>query len=65
MSREFDIGEQKAFRPAPRSFTEIDRDEIVRQTLDEVARRLGALGGNATYRRAFEISANLARAMKP
>jgi hypothetical protein len=65
MSREFDIGLQQPFVPPRRSFTEIDRDEIVRQTLEEAAKRLQALQGNATYRRAFDISAKLLRVMKP
>jgi len=65
MSREFDIGQQMPFVPPRRSFTEIDRDEIVRQTLEEAAKRLEALRGNATYRRAFDISAKLLRVMKP
>lgn len=65
MSRAFDIGEQPKFTPPPRTFTERDRDEIVRQTLEEAAKRLEALQGNATYRRAFDISAKLLRVMKP
>jgi hypothetical protein len=65
MSRAFDIGDQKPFLPPRRSFTEIDRDEIVRQTLDEAMRRLHSLHGNPTYRRAFEISAKVLQRMKP
>jgi hypothetical protein len=65
MSRSFNIGEQHAFRPPQRSLPEIDRDEIVRQTLEEAAKRLTGLHGNTTYRRAFEISAQLLRKMKP
>lgn len=65
MSRQFDIGSQARFTPPRRSFTEIDRDEIVRQTLEEGAARLNALTANATYRRAFDIASKLLRAMKP
>lgn len=65
MSRQFDIGVQAPFQPPRRSFTEIDRDEIVRQTLDEAVGRLSDLGGNYTYQRAFEIAARVLKAMKP
>jgi hypothetical protein len=65
MSPRFNIGEQTAFQPASRSLPEIHRDEIVRQTLEEAALRLLALHGNRTYCRAFEISAQLLRKMKP
>lgn len=65
MAKQFDIGEQAPFIPPRRSFTEIDRDEIVRQTLDEAAKRLRALHGNPTYRRAFDLSAKVLQRMKP
>jgi hypothetical protein len=65
MAPKFNIGQQPAYRPTPRSLHEIDRDEIVRQTLEEAAKRLIGLHGNSTYRRAFEISAQLLRKMKP
>lgn len=65
MAPRFNIGQQSAFQPSRRSLPEIDRDEIVRQTLEEAAKRLMGLHGNPTYRRAFEISAQLLRKMKP
>lgn len=65
MSKQFNIGMQPKFYPPRRSFTEIDRDELVRQTLDEAIGRLADLGGNYTYQRAFEIAARVLKAMKP
>jgi hypothetical protein len=65
MSRQFDIGVQQVFVASSRSLGEIDRDEIVRQTLEEGARRLEVLHGNSTYRRAFGIAAKLLRTIKP
>lgn len=59
------IEPQAKIQPPPRSYAEIDRDEIVRQALEEAAKRLERRDGNATYRRAWEISAALLRAMKP
>ncbi|MGY3527266.1 hypothetical protein [Bradyrhizobium sp. USDA 4452] len=56
---------QSAFRPPQRSFTEIDRDEIVRQTLKEVERRIGELSVNATYRQAHKQVVRILHGMKP
>lgn len=57
--------EQSAFRPPQRSYTEIDRDEIVRQTLKEVETRLMAMNVNHTYRQAFKVIVRLLNGMKP
>lgn len=65
MSQQFDIGEQPKFYPPRRTYAEIDRDEIVRQTLEEGIKRIANLGGNTTYQRAFEIAARVLKAMKP
>lgn len=65
MAKQFNIGDQAPFIPPRRGFTEMERDEIVRQTLDEAVSRLQSLGGNPTYRRAFEISTKVLLRMKP
>lgn len=57
--------EQSTFRPPQRSFSEIDRDEIVRQTLAEVERRIGSLSVNATYRMAHKQVLRILHGMKP
>lgn len=46
-----------AIVPVPRSFTEIDRDEIVRQALEEAAKRIEARDGNVSYRHAWRTAA--------
>lgn len=57
--------EQSTFRPPQRSFSEMDRDEIVRQTLAEVERRIAALSVNATYRMAHKQVLRILHGMKP
>jgi len=57
--------EQSTFKPPQRSYSEVDRDEIVRQTLKEVERRLGALNVNATYRMAHKQVIRILHGMKP
>lgn len=57
--------EQTPFKPPQRSFTEMDRDEIVRQTLTEVETRMNALVVNHTYRGAFKVVAKILRGMRP
>lgn len=54
-----------AFKPEPRSFSEIDRDEIVRQTLNEVERRLNEQHGNSLYRQAWKVAIRIMHGMKP
>ncbi len=53
------------FTPPRRSFTEIDRDEIVRQTLSELESRMGAMNVNKTYAMAFKVVLRIIRGMKP
>lgn len=57
--------EQTPFAPSRRSFTEIDRDEIVRQTLAEIESRMLALNCNSLYRQAFKVVIKIIRGMKP
>jgi hypothetical protein len=57
--------EKSTFRPPQRSFSEMDRDEIVRQTLKEVERRIAALSVNHTYRMAHKQVMRILHGMKP
>jgi hypothetical protein len=57
--------EQAPFTPPRRSLTEIDRDELVRQTLKEVEARMNALVVNNTYRGAFKVVSKILRGMRP
>lgn len=59
------IAIQDPIQPPRRSYAEIDRDEIVRQTLDEAAQRIEALHGNSSYRTAWRRAVMMLRAMKP
>ena len=65
MSRPVHIEELPPFVPPRRSYTEVDRDEIVRQTLEEAARRIESRQGNPTYQTAWRTAAKIIRAMKP
>lgn len=56
---------EQAFRPEQRSFSAIDRDEIVRQTLDEVERRLIYQQGNSLYRQAWKVAIRIMQGMRP
>ena len=57
--------EQSSFRPPQRSYSEMDRDEIVRQTLKEVERRIGLQHGNALYKQAWKVVIKILRGMEP
>ena len=57
--------ERSTFKPPQRSYSEVDRDEIVRQTLREVERRISALSVNATYRMAHKQVIRILHGMKP
>jgi hypothetical protein len=57
--------EQSKFKPPQRSFSEIDRDEIVRQTLKEVERRVLGMNVNPTYRMAHKQVIRILQGMKP
>ena len=65
MSRPIVIEPQTPIIPPRRSYSDIDRDEIVRQTLEEAAKRIEQRQGNAVYRSAWKIAAMLLRRMKP
>ena len=65
MSRPVLIEVQSPIIPPRRSYTDIDRDEIVRQTLEEAARRIEAHSGNNIYRMAWRKASMMLRAMKP
>jgi hypothetical protein len=57
--------QHKPFRPEQRYLTDIERDEIVRQTLKEIEARMDATHVNPTYAAAFKIVKKIARGMKP
>lgn len=57
--------EQTPFTPLRRSLTEIDRDEIVRQTLREIEERMKAVSVNKTYGQAFKVVVKILHGMKP
>lgn len=57
--------EQTPFKPEPRSFTELERDDIVRGTLKEVEKRLLDMRVNNTYRAAFKVAIKILNGMKP
>jgi hypothetical protein len=57
--------EQKPYSPPRRSLSEIDRDEIVRQTLAEAEARLIEMPVNALYRQAFKLAIRVLRGMRP
>lgn len=65
MSRPVHILAQAPIIPLRRSYSEIDRDEIVRQTLEEAAKRIETYGGNKIYQTAWRKASLLIRAMKP
>lgn len=43
---------------------QLQRDEIVRQTLERAARRIEEINGNETYQKAFKVAAQAVRALK-
>lgn len=57
--------EEKPYVPAVRSLSEIERDDIVRRTLEEVERRLNAQTVNTLYRQAFKVVFKILRSMEP
>lgn len=57
--------QQAPFAPARRSFTEVDRDEIVRQTITEIELRMNGVNVNHTYQQAFKVVIKILRGMKP
>jgi hypothetical protein len=65
MSRPILIEAQLPITPPRRSYSEIDRDEIVRQTLEEAAKRIETYSGNKIYQTAWRKASLLIRSMKP
>lgn len=57
--------EQAPFVPLRRSLTEIDRDDVVRQTLAEIESRLMVMNVNSLYRQAFKLVLKILHGMKP
>ena len=57
--------EQTPFTPHRRTLSEVDRDEIVRQTLKEVEHRLTTMTVNSLYRQAFKLAIKVLHGMKP
>lgn len=57
--------DQTPFTPPRRSLTEIDRDDLVRQTLAEIEKRLRSTSVNKTYAQAFKVVLKILHGMKP
>lgn len=53
------------FNPPVRHLTEIERDDIVRRTLEEVERRLNAQTVNTLYQQAFKVVFKILQSMMP
>jgi hypothetical protein len=51
--------------PPVRALSDIERDDIVRQTLEQAAARVEGHNGNPTYRLAWKVAARIIRGMKP
>lgn len=56
---------QVPFRPPVRTLSEMDRNQIVRETIDEIENRLCATSVNKTYQSAFKVVVRIIREMKP
>ena len=57
--------EAEVVRPEVRSINDIERDDIVRRSLEEAAVKVERLSGNQTYTQAWKIAARMIRSMKP
>lgn len=57
--------EQTPFNPPVRSLSEMDRNQIVRETIIEIEKRMNAIGANHTYRQAFKVVVKILHGMKP
>lgn len=57
--------EAKPFQLENRALTIVERNDIVRQVVDEAEQRILALAGNPTYRRAWKIALRALDGMKP
>lgn len=57
--------EQTPFTPPVRSLSEMDRNQIVRETINEIEARLKGVNVNHTYRQAFKVVVKILHGMKP
>jgi len=57
--------EEHSFSPPNRALEDIERDDIVRRTLEEAERRIINQGGNTLYRQAWKVAIRILRCMKP
>lgn len=57
--------EEHSFVPPVRTLEDIERDYIVRQTLEEAERRIVQQAGNTLYRQAWKVAIRILRGMKP
>jgi hypothetical protein len=64
MARSLKIDVSK-FLPITRTLPEIERNDLVRQTLEQAAYQLETQDANPTYRMAWRAAAKILRQMKP
>jgi hypothetical protein len=64
MARSLKIDVSK-YQPLTRTMPEIERDDLVRQTLEQAAHQLECQDANPTYRMAWRAAAKILRQMKP
>lgn len=64
MARSLKIDVSK-FLPIARTLPEIERDDLVRLTLEHAAHQLEDQDANPTYRMAWRAAAKILRQMKP
>lgn len=57
--------EEHPFVPSARTLEEIERDDIVRRTLEEAERRILGTDTNTLYRQAWKVVIKILRGMKP
>lgn len=57
--------EEHSFKPPVRTLSDIERDDIVRLTLNEAERRITTQAGNELYRQAWKVAVRILRGMKP
>jgi hypothetical protein len=57
--------EEQPFKPSVRTIQDIERDDIVRRTLEEAERRLLGTTTNTLYRQAWKVAIRILRGMRP
>lgn len=57
--------EGRPFQPPAVAVHDLERDEIVRRTLEEVERRILSVDTNALYRQAWKVVIKILHSMKP